>query len=401
MAAPRRALASLLLAALLVVVLPTPADAEEGGCSLKPWLAETPAAGEEGYHVLCMLDKNTAHVYQGGVLTESPKVVSISSGTFRSGLSDLLKIKDKITYDVQGKQMVWDKQPWSVFTAKGSELPPGKEEQFIIKDLEKRGKPILLLLFEGGAWRWPTMAVGYVRRVMPGIALRTVSRQPGLFEVHIDADKVLGGVGDELSIQLLSDVVELAKPRLEPSSTEGKVNKAMRSSEQTFLNYEDDPKLIKLRAGTAKLLRAPEESLEHLQVVRYGKTQHYDAHRDYWDPREFPDVPRFTGPDGFWNQRHATLLWYLAAPEAGGETWFPRAHGGPIPYGEWMACDERGAKVSPSNATAVLFYSLRADGDIDEYSWHSGCSVQAGVKWAANSWMHNGPIVPRRRRKEL
>merc|ERR1739845_129912 len=91
-----------------------------------------------------------------------------------------------------------------------------------------------------------------------------------------------------------------------------------------------------------------------------------DSHRDYWDPREFPDVPRFTNQEGFWHQRHATLLWYLEPPESGGETWFPRAHGGEIPYGQWMACDDRGAKVSPSNATAVLFYSLRSDGDIDE-----------------------------------
>merc|ERR1712107_172814 len=113
------------------------------------------------------------------------------------------------------------------------------------------------------------------------------------------------------------------------------------------------------------------------------------------DPREFPDVPRFTGPDGFWHQRHATLLWYLDAPDAGGETWFPLAHGGPIPWNEWVACDSRGAKVYPSNATAVLFYSLRADGDIDEYSWHCGCPVKAGTKWAANSWIHNSPRTAR------
>lgn len=101
--------------------------------------------------------------------------------------------------------------------------------------------------------------------------------------------------------------------------------------------------------------------------------QHYDTHRDYWDPREFPDLRRFTNHQGFWHQRHATLLWYLQAPEEGGETWFPRAHGGPVPWGEWTACDGRGAKLSPANATAVLFYNLRADGGIDEFSWHCGC----------------------------
>merc|ERR1740139_456772 len=223
---------------------------------------------------------------------------------------------------------------------------------------------------------------------MPGVFLRTVSRLPALFEVYVEAQD-----GEEVGISpdLLANAIELAEQRLGPSMTEGKVDKNMRSSEQTFLPYNTNAKLKKLQEATGELLRAPHENLEHLQVLRYTKGQHYDAHRDYWDPREFPDVPRFRNQEGFWHQRHATLLWYLSPPDAGGETWFPRAHGGPIPYGEWTACDGRGAKVSPSNATAVLFYSLRADGDIDEYSWHCGCPVKAGTKWAANSWLRNSP----------
>eukprot|EP00913_Durusdinium_trenchii_P026524 g24884.t1 len=91
--------------------------------------------------------------------------------------------------------------------------------------------------------------------------------------------------------------------------------------------------------------------------------------------------------------RHATFFWYLQRPEKGGETWFPRAHGGPIPWDEWTACDSRGVKMGKDHV-AILFYSLYSSGDVDDYSWHCGCPVENGTKWAANSWVWNQPFEP-------
>lgn len=368
------------------------------GCDLAPWLSGVAAPGEEGYHVLCATAPNSLEVYRRGVDVKSPEVVTFDKKELRQKLTQLLSIKATIEYPAGHNHgpLKWTKQPWALFAASGDELPLD-EEADAIAELANRGGDQVLLLFEGGSWRWPTISVGYKRDIMPGIWLRTVARQPALFEVKIEDT-----AHEELSIKLLSNVVTLAEKKLVPSSMEGKVDTAVRSSEQTFLSYSSDPELKKLRAGTAKLLRATPQQLAPLQVLRYGKNQHYDAHRDYWDPREFPDVKRFTNADGYWSQRHATLLWYLSAPEKGGETWFPRAHGGPIPWNEWMACDARGAKISPANATAVLFYSLRADGEIDEFSWHCGCKVEAGTKWAANSWMElAAPHRGRKPKKEL
>jgi len=341
--------------------------------------------------VLCAISTEALEVYPRGVRTETPELVEFKEEAARIGLreqlDELLQIEKTIEYPAGDNHphLVWQKQPWTIFAASGRPLPVGEEADAIGR-LFTEGSPVLLL-FEGGAWRWPTIRVGYQRDVIPGVVLRTVSRQPALFEVKIEDTED----DNQLSIKLLSDVVTIAEKKMRPSVMEGKVDKAVRSSDSAFLPYSSDPQLKKLSLGTAKLLRTDEDNLETLQVLRYTKNQHYDAHRDYWDPREFPNIGRFTGPNGYWRQRHATLLWYLAAPEKGGETWFPRAHGGPIPWNEWTACDERGAKVSPSNATAVLFYSLQADGNIDEYSWHCGCPVKAGVKWAANSWMGNCP----------
>jgi len=379
---------------LALLCLGTPAAAE-GPCDLGPWLHEAAAPGEEGYHVLCAATETEVHVYRGGVATDTPQLLVHRGEDLREQLAKLLKIRRRLSYRAHGKAkpMQWRKQPWALYTDDGVELLPGEEAAAVAGP-----RPRTLLLFEGGIWRWPTMRVGYERRVLPNVVLRTVARQPALFEVLLTPPGPQEDVqvaGDRLSTSLLTDVISVAKPRLEPSMTEGSVNTEVRSSEQTFLDYGSDPKLSELQRLTSALLRAPMDNLWEFQVLRYKAGQHYDAHRDYWDPREFPQVQRFTNSEGFWTMRHATLLWYLQAPGAGGETWFPRAHGGGVPHDDWMACDGRGVKVVPANATAVLFYNLRSDGDIDEYSWHCGCPVKRGVKWAANSWLSNTPSRPR------
>ena len=55
---------------------------------------------------------------------------------------------------------------------------------------------------------------------------------------------------------------------------------------------------------------------------------------------------------------------YVFCPKCcpeGGETWFPRAHGGPVPWDDWTACDDRGVKMG-SSSVAILFYSLYSSG---------------------------------------
>ena len=60
--------------------------------------------------------------------------------------------------------------------------------------------------------------------------------------------------------------------------------------------------------------------------------------------------------------------------------------------------------VQPKKARAVLFYSQKEDGSVDERSLHGACPVVKGVKWAANLWVWNGPRYgynPRQRGKAL
>lgn len=366
-------------------------------CNVDLWVPEVfspPPVGELGYHVLCARP-GLVQVYPNGARVTRPPKISFNAGSLRKDLTELLRIRSELTFQVDDEPMVFQKQPFAIYTEAGERLGPGTEE-LAIEELSAQagGAPVVMLLFDGGSWRWPSMHVGYKREVMPGVTLRTVSRETGLFEVAFD-DQVMAQGSSHLSTELLSDVIRLAEPHLEPSQVgmtmETGTADSVRSSFNAWLPYFKYPELAALQAGTMELLRTThEETQTPLQVLRYAVGQKYDTHRDHFDPREIKgDAQRFVGGTGFWENRHATLLWYLSKPEEGGETWFPRATGGPPPFGEWAACDTRGAKVSPSNATAVLFYNLRADGNLDEMSWHCGCAVTKGVKWAANSWIRN------------
>ena len=352
-----------------------------GACDLSPWLQEERV--DKGYHVICVSDDGCA-VYVDGLATANPKTVPLAEG-LPEALEELLQIKTHLAFTPHqspSKPLQWKKQSWAIFTESGERWQP---EEVDAKISAYRG---VLLLFEGGAWRWPGVRIGFERALLPQVVLRTVALKPALFELVFQGDPSEGWVPE-----LLSDVVRVSENRLQRSLTEEEASE-VRTSQQHWLSYNSDPKLKQLKNFTVQVLRLPASYFEsNLQVLRYTKGQLYDAHRDYWDPREFPDAGRFVHPASeTWNMRHATLLWYLQDAVKGGETWFPRARGGPIPYGEWTACDDRGVKMSGRNGTvAILFYSLHSSGDIDTYSWHCGCPVGQGTKWAANSWVWNQP----------
>jgi prolyl 4-hydroxylase len=46
--------------------------------------------------------------------------------------------------------------------------------------------------------------------------------------------------------------------------------------------------------------------------------------------------------------------------------------------------------VKPHKGDALLFYSQAPDGALDERSFHGGCPVLGGTKWAGNVWVWNG-----------
>lgn len=159
-----------------------------------------------------------------------------------------------------------------------------------------------------------------------------------------------------------------------------------RTSQTTFVGPVDDT-FVDIDYRTASLVRIPRNHQEHVQVLRYGPSQYYQAHHDFFSPEFYQSDPATLRniKNGLRN-RLATVFWYLSDVEEGGETVFPRFN-----RGRERSFDdcETGLLVKPEKGKVIIFYSMTPDGKTDQYSLHGACPVKQGVKWAANKWVWN------------
>jgi prolyl 4-hydroxylase len=218
------------------------------------------------------------------------------------------------------------------------------------------------------------------------LQLSVVSVAPRLFEIE-----------DFLSEYECRHLIQLAKQKGMAKSTVvagsrgSQYDGTTRSSETTWLSRDSDKVVDRLYRRAAHVLKIPEDSLRHrsehfesvashhslaedLQVVHYAHKQEYTPHHDF----VYPSVSHHHQPTRF-----ATLLFYLHAPESGGETTFPRAR---------QATNHDGVTVIPKRGKAVLFYNLLPDGNVDDWSQHGSNAVLRGDKWVANLWVWD-PVI--------
>jgi prolyl 4-hydroxylase len=113
---------------------------------------------------------------------------------------------------------------------------------------------------------------------------------------------------------------------------------------------------------------------ESLQIVNYQQGQSYSAHHDF----VYPPVSHRLQPTRF-----ATLLFYLNDDYEGGRTVFPRAVN---------AHHHEGISIEPVRGTAVLFYNMLPDGNVDDLSQHTGEPVVSGEKFIGNLWIWDPAI---------
>jgi len=134
-----------------------------------------------------------------------------------------------------------------------------------------------------------------------------------------------------------------------------------------------------------------DKNVEDLQVVYYQKNQEYTPHHD------------FGADDHHINSRYITILFYLnnqIHPQAGGETWFPKAKllaGMNDGIQHWKNDDndipnddddgQVGLKIHAGKGNAVMFYNLLEDGNGDDLTLHAALPVLDGEKWLANFWV--------------
>jgi prolyl 4-hydroxylase len=152
-----------------------------------------------------------------------------------------------------------------------------------------------------------------------------------------------------------------------------------------------DRKVKALQKRISKVVGAPVENFENLQILNYGPGQRYQTHHDH----EGEDTQEaFSGP------RVLTFFMYFNDVEEGGETHFPWVNGtelGRHPGAEEFLADisdrglhySSGLAVRPRKGSAVLWASVGDDlhQQLHE-THHAALPVIQGTKFAANAWVH-------------
>jgi len=184
----------------------------------------------------------------------------------------------------------------------------------------------------------------------------------------------------------------------------GTNNNEFRTSKQAWLHNDLSPLIAELDQRIASLTRVPAEHNEPVQLLRYGEGTYYHAHNDWAELELYPDQKNiWANAQMGYQDRLATVFWYLNDVEVGGETIFPKqgqpicdvlGKGGatarhcPGAHEPDMRSCTHGLKVKPRRGSVILWYNYHANARGDRNSLHAGCPVGEGlVKWSANKWV--------------
>ncbi len=214
-------------------------------------------------------------------------------------------------------------------------------------------------------------------RLPAGSRIATFDRT---IDVVARAEKpVIAALAGVLTPEECSELIELARPRLEPSTvadahTGKDVVAAHRTSLGMFFLPQENALVSRLDRRLSELAQLPIENGEGLQILHYPVGAQFPPHFDFLHPSNAANVASIARS----GQRVSTLIAYLNDVEAGGETTFPNA----------------GWTVFPRRGSAVYFEYSNSRGQVDPRSLHAGCPVLRGEKWVATKWMRGRPFVP-------
>lgn len=139
-----------------------------------------------------------------------------------------------------------------------------------------------------------------------------------------------------------------------------------RTSRGVFFRHDEHYLVDEIVNRISKLTDWPSRRSEGLQLLRYEIGEKYEPHYDWFDIT-IPGAKNHLARGG---QRVATTVIYLATPDAGGGTNFPRL----------------GAEFTPRSGSAVFFRNLTEASVPDERSLHGGSPVVRGHKIVATFW---------------
>lgn len=280
-------------------------------------------------------------------------------------------------------------QPWATYSPLGQKyLTEVDDDSYSIENFSG-----MFLVFQGGAWIWPGVRKGFERVIrldeQKNATLETLSLFPLVLSVQ-----------GFLTLEECEQIQTAATPTMRYSEVtlmdkdKGRPSSDFRTSQTTFLHSQMHPFLKSIERKTASLVRLPVNHQEPVQVLRYGQTEKYDSHHDFFEPslyQQDPDTLRLI--ENGRRNRMITVFWYLSDVEEGGETVFPAVDRQVAPPKEEQCDSEKGLRVRPQAGKVIVFYSQTPNGALDPYSLHGACPVKEGIKWAANKWVWNSPMT--------
>ena len=214
-------------------------------------------------------------------------------------------------------------------------------------------------------------------RLAPGTRLDAGDRE---VLVHMRTDEpVCAALGNVLDADECRALIELARPRLKPSTLVDPVSgrdivSDKRASQGMFFRLEEDAFIARLDRRLSRLMNLPLENGEGLQVLHYPIGAGSEPHFDYLQPGNAANRESIARS----GQRVSTLVTYLNDVPAGGQTLFPAL----------------GWAVSPLRGNAVYFEYGDDRGAVDARSLHASAPVTQGEKWVVTKWMRQRRFVP-------
>jgi prolyl 4-hydroxylase len=199
-----------------------------------------------------------------------------------------------------------------------------------------------------------------------------------VIHMRID-DPVCATLGNVLDADECRTLIEMARPRLQPSTlvdpaTGQDIVSDKRTSWGMFFRPAENEFIARLDRRLSRVMNLPLDNGEGLQVLHYPTGAGSEPHHDYLQPTNAANRESIARS----GQRVSTLVTYLNDVPAGGQTLFPAL----------------GFAASPLRGNAIYFEYGDADGRVDARSLHASAPVTQGEKWVATKWMRNRRFVP-------
>ncbi|KAK5662412.1 hypothetical protein OQA88_8323 [Cercophora sp. LCS_1] len=176
------------------------------------------------------------------------------------------------------------------------------------------------------------------------------------------------------------------------ASQSGHAQNTHRTSQSTLVPRDPIVRCIETRALLFQGFDTPRANLEPLQLVKYGPTEHYHYHTDW-----FTDPAHAAAATG--GNRISSFFAYVSVANdtTGGGTNFPHVD---APTDTrwcdegWVDCDEeweRGVTFRPVEGNAIYWENM-VDGVGDERTLHAGLPLTGGGKVGMNIWTREGGL---------